>query len=262
MLCSGYTGAVERHNEDIAIRHCLFDGVNVANRQGVSVVEGTRVAIERNLFRNCSRHDMPGAIDIEPELAHARIRDIRVVGNRFVDVMGGVGAISVILALDRYDTPPRGILIRGNRIEGRYKSQGIVAKAFVDGATAPPIDLVIAGNEILDTYLGFEVSGLRGVRVEDNVIRGTVVAAVLSTPHRGRAADIVVAGNRFEKVGMHGPTALKVHPTAGLTLARNRFIDCGWDGAPRAILDLSDQPPRDLRIESNEILEPRRRRGA
>ena len=49
--------------------------------------------------------------------------------------------------------------------------------------------------------------------------------------HRGRAANMSVTGNRFEKVGMHGPTALKVHPTARLVIARNPFADCGWDGA-------------------------------
>ena len=262
ILCSGYSGAVERHNEDIAIRHCLFDGVNFANRQAVSVVEGTRVAIERNRFQNCSRHDMPGAVDIELELAHARIRDIRVAGNHFVNVLGGVGVVSVILAIDRSDAPPHGIEIRGNRIEGRYKSPGIVAKAFVDGASAPPIGLVIAGNEILDTHHGFEVSGLNGVRVEDNLIRGTVVHATLSTPHRGRAANVTVTGNRFEKVGMHGPTALKVHPTVGLVIARNRFVDCGWSQEPRAILDVSEEPAGEMRLESNDFAEPRRRSGA
>jgi hypothetical protein len=81
-------------------------------------------------------------------------------------------------------------------------------------------------------------------------------------PHRGRAANISVTGNRFEKVGMHGPTALKVHPTRNLVIARNRFVECGWNETPRTIVDVSEEPPGELRLESNEFVEPRRRDGA
>ncbi len=259
---SGYGEDPVRHNEDIAVHGCTFDGVNFMNRQGVSVVDGTRVTIERNLFRDCSRHDMPGAIDIEPEAAHHRVRDIRILRNRLVGVMGGVGAICVILAVDRYDDPPRHIEIRGNRVEGRSRSLGIVAKAFVDGAAAAPLDLVVAGNEILDTFHGFEFSGVRGVRFEANRVRGTIVSPVLSVPHRGRAADVALRGNRFERVGMHSGSALKVHPTANLVIERNRFVECGWiDGSPGPVVDLSRQPPEEVRMSGNVVVEPRRPRG-
>ena len=257
---SAYATGAERHNEDVHIRGCLFDGVNDQNRQGVSITDGTRVVVEGNLFRDCSRPDMPGAVDIEPEAPWARIHDVRVLRNRFVNVLGGVGAICVILALDRYERHPRGIEIRGNRVEGRFRTLGIVAKAFVDAASAPPVDVVIAGNEILDTFHGFEVSGLRGVRVEDNVIRGTTVAARLSVPHRGRAADVAVARNRFEKVGMHSGVALKVYPTVRLTVSDNRFVDCGWiDRGGGIAIDASQEPPGMMRAERNVVTRQRRR---
>jgi hypothetical protein len=260
---SAYATGAERHNEDVTIRGCLFDGVNDQNRQGVSITDGTRVTVEGNLFRDCSRPDMPGALDIEPEAPWARIQDVRVLRNRFVNVLGGVGAICVILALDRYDRHPRGIEIRGNRVEGRFRTLGVVAKGFVDGAHAPPVDLVIAGNEILDTFHGFEISGLRGVRFEDNVIRGTTVAARLSVPHRGRAADVAVVRNRFEKVGMHSGVALKVHPTVDLTVADNRFVDCGWiDRRGGVAIDASEEPPAMMRAERNTFSEPRWPKGA
>lgn len=256
---SAYATGAERHNEDVCIRGCLFDGVNDQNRQGVSITDGTHVTIAGNLFRDCSRPDMPGAVDIEPEAPWARVRDVRVLRNRFVNVLGGVGAVCVILALDRYERHPRGIEIRGNRVEGRFRTLGIVAKAFVDAAAAPPVDVVIAGNEILDTFHGFEVSGLRGVRVEDNVIRGTTVAARLSVPHRGRAADVAVVRNRFEKVGMHSGVALKVFPTIGLAVTDNRFVDCGWiDGRGGVAIDASEEPPQMMRAERNVITRHRR----
>ncbi|MGZ5651310.1 MAG: glycosyl hydrolase family 28-related protein [Usitatibacter sp.] len=257
---SGLATGVERHNEDIVIRGCVFDGVNFENRQGVSVTDATRATISGNLFRDCSRFDMPGAVDIEPEAPFHRVRDVRVIGNRFVNVLGMVGAICVILAEDRYDQHPNGIEIRGNRIEGRFKSLGIVATAVVDGAAAPRLDLRVTDNEILDTFYGFEFSGVHGVRFERNHVRGTSATPVLSLPRRGRAADVVIARNRFEKVGMHSGVALKVHPTAELAILRNRFVDCGWiDRDGSVAIDHSEQPPGELRMEGNVVIEPSRR---
>ena len=101
------------------------------------------------------------------------------------------------------------------------------------------------------------------MRFERNVIRGTTVAAVLSLPRRGRAADVVIAGNRFEKVGIHSGVALKVHPTAGLEISGNRFVDCGWlDRGGSVAIDHSEQPAAELRMERNVVTQPRRDRKA
>lgn len=225
-LGSGTEGTVERHNTDIAIRGCRFDGVDYGNRQCVSVIDGTRVAIENNWMARSSRHDMPGAIDIEPDDPWNVVRDIRIAGNRFVDIQGGVGAVSVILVRQDFRVPPRGITVTGNRIEGAFRTPGIVAKGFVDADRSEPLDLVIERNEILQTFHGFEFSGVRGVRFERNLVRDTMVRPILSLPRRGRSADIRIAGNRFECLAIHAGGGLQVHPTARLTMEDNHFRDC------------------------------------
>lgn len=225
-LGSGTQAHVERHNTDIAIRGCRFDGVDYGNRQCVSVIDGTRVAIEGNWMARSSRHDMPGAIDIEPDDPWNVVRDIRIAGNRFVGIQGAVGAVSVILVRSDFTTPPRGIAITGNRIEGAFRTPGLVAKGFVDADRSEPLDLVITGNEILETFHGFEFSGVRGVRFERNLVRHTLVEPVLSLPRRGRSADIRIAGNRFECLATQTGGGLQIHPTARLTMEDNRFRDC------------------------------------
>jgi hypothetical protein len=57
----------ERHNVDVTVTNCYIDGVNNDNRNGISVIDGNGVTIENNYFTRCSRSNMPGAIDIEPD---------------------------------------------------------------------------------------------------------------------------------------------------------------------------------------------------
>lgn len=225
-LGSGTVAGVERHNADIAIRGCRFDGVDYANRQCVSLIDGTRVAIEGNWMARSSRHDMPGAIDIEPDDPWNVVRDIRIAGNRFVGIQGAVGAVSVILVHHDFAVPPRGIAVVGNRIEGAFRTPGIVAKGFVDADASEPLDLLVRGNEILETFHGFEFSGVRGVRFEENLVRGTLARPVVSLPRRGRCADVRIAGNRFECLATQAGGGLQIHPTTRLTMAGNRFRDC------------------------------------
>ena len=261
---SGTEGNVERHNEDIAVRGCVFDGVNFANRQGISIIDGTRIAIEDNAFRNCSRHDMPGAIDIEPDENRFHvIRDIRIARNRFTGVGGFVGAVCLILPIPDFTVAPRGFTIVGNRIDGRFRTQGIVAKGFVDAASQPPLDLIVAGNEIVDTVLGFELDGVRGVRFERNLIRNTLTEPVVSMPRRGCSADVRIAGNRFERLAMHTGRGLALHPTTRLTVSGNTFDDCGWLHANGgSAISLDEYPRPDFDLDGNSFLARGFRRAA
>jgi hypothetical protein len=85
-----------RHNSAVRLSGCVFDGVNNDNRNGVSIVDGRGIAIERCQFRNCTRPGMPGAIDIEPDpYPHYLVGDIRVSDCQFGNVGGHSGVIAL-----------------------------------------------------------------------------------------------------------------------------------------------------------------------
>ena len=65
-LGSGNEPNLTRHNQRVTIRSCIFDGVTGDNRNAITVIDGTDIVIAENTFVNCSRPDMPGPIDIEP----------------------------------------------------------------------------------------------------------------------------------------------------------------------------------------------------
>lgn len=98
-LGSGNTGTIERHNENITILNCLFDGTTSLrnNRNAISIIDGTGVRILYNDFKNHTINNMPGAIDMEPNpssSSFARIKNILIEGNTFFNVGGMAGVVS------------------------------------------------------------------------------------------------------------------------------------------------------------------------
>ncbi|MBU4538423.1 MAG: hypothetical protein KJ689_07570, partial [Bacteroidetes bacterium] len=76
-------------------RNCRFDGVNKNNRQGISIYYSDGFTIDRCSFRNITRDDMPGAIDIEPDRGMNVVRN-GVISNCTFFNIGGMGAIAVV----------------------------------------------------------------------------------------------------------------------------------------------------------------------
>jgi len=112
-------GSVERHQENVTIQDCYFDGVNNQNRQAISVTDGTDIFILNNYFVNCTDSTMPGNIDFEPNggtMANKqRIRNVHVIGNTFEE--SDSAAISVqVQGVDDWETPIGAVFIRGNHV--------------------------------------------------------------------------------------------------------------------------------------------------
>ena len=54
----------DAYNKDITITNCHFDGINKDNRQGISIYYADGFLIENCSFKNTTREDMPGALDL------------------------------------------------------------------------------------------------------------------------------------------------------------------------------------------------------
>jgi hypothetical protein len=98
-LGSGNTGTIERHNENVTIIGCTFDGTTSLrnNRNGISIIDGTNVRILFNHFQSHTTYNMPGAIDLEPNpstAAFARIRGVIIAHNTFFNIGGMAGVVS------------------------------------------------------------------------------------------------------------------------------------------------------------------------
>jgi len=68
---------------DVKIHANSFVGNNT-NRNGVSIVAGSDIEIYGNSFYKMAKSDMPGAVDIEPNVSTSTIYNVNVYGNTFV----------------------------------------------------------------------------------------------------------------------------------------------------------------------------------
>jgi polygalacturonase len=240
-LGSGLGTQLERHNERVWITDNTFDGVTKANRNGVTVIDGTGVWIRDNHFRSCSAADRPGAIDIEPNNnVYHRLRNIHVVGNEFDDVGGNVGNIIYDLtpSQDALTTPSHGVFIERNAIRNTTNSQSGVfirhRQATVTSST-PPNGVVVRNNHILSGAKSpIYVEGVRDIRVEDNIIAGSAEALAFGYAHP--VVDAAVRRNTFRSVGLTEGTCLNIYSITRMTVEDNIFDNIGRaDGSSRRL---------------------------
>jgi hypothetical protein len=231
-LGSSNVFGVERHNISVRISQNEFDGINCDNRNGISVIDGTRIRIENNYFTRCSRRDMPGPIDIEPDgNFFLRIEDILIEGNRFDDCGGGVGKISVVIPV-----PPnlkyavRKLKINKNIItSGQRTGNGIYVHILPFDGTYDPksgafaSSVLIANNQIEH---GFSyIRGIRDFNIAGNLFIGGNTPLILGATEMNQEAYAIegsVADNRFEgQIGKNG--ALTVGRAKLVAIRDNRF---------------------------------------
>lgn len=84
-----------RHNRNVTIQNCVFDGINNDNRAAISVIDCDGFIARGNTVRNTTRSNMPGGFDFEPNpYALYILRNITVEGNQLANVGGNTGAIA------------------------------------------------------------------------------------------------------------------------------------------------------------------------
>jgi len=231
-----------RHNDNVLVIENEFDGVNNDNRNGISVIDGDGIVIQRNLFQRCTRPNMPGAIDVEPNSQRFHVvRNIFIGSNRLREIGGNVGAIAIVPARHRYDAEPSNFLVSHNLVES-CRAFGIAfVRAFDDAAGSsahpPRHDLSVRGNTIVGARRGVGLTGVAGAVIENNRIsdrEGSIVGCVESDQ---RADDVTVRGNHFERCGSGSGVGFSVHHAHRLLMQDNHFEDCGNGGPGSHALD-------------------------
>lgn len=183
--------------EDVVIQGCSFTGTR-KNRNGISVIAGSRIRIKNNTFIGMTRVDMPGAIDLEPNSpAEDVIFDVIISGNHIYACKGGI----VLYSVDKTQKKISDVTITKNTISSCRGAE-----------TSSPIDITInstpaiwvgdAKNVTVDgnTVLGDSLGGANGVTVDytenviisNNVMEVNEVGAVLARSERLAFVDNII----------------------------------------------------------------------
>lgn len=219
------------HNEDVRISNVLIDGVNKNNRNGISIIDGSRITIDKVKIRRFSRKDMPGAIDIEPDSESlARINDISISNVIISDCGGNVGAISAVFKGAIYAVPPKKIRINSVTIEGGVSNAFAFISEKPDNASPGPLDVDISVTNCVarNGLRAFTLVGVSNVKISKNTFEDFKQSALVGFRFREKniCENIQLTKNTWIRCGKEGGTGLDVYSVFNLKIS-DKFIDCG-----------------------------------
>lgn len=200
----------ERHNFDVVIRDCVFNGVVYGvdgGRNAISVIDVDGILIEGNSFRDWSRNDMPGTIDFEPDYSFGVVKNVRVVNNKFTNTAGLNG--HVCFACDNIPTAnQQNWIVTGNEFSGATGTGGAAVYILTE-KTTPSVpntagqNIIIANNTatnckwFVDKFKG----PVNGITISNNVVNfaGTTQGAVRFADGTANytLTDAIISGNSF-----------------------------------------------------------------
>jgi hypothetical protein len=227
---SSNTSGLERHNQNITVKRCRFDGINRENRNGISFVDVDFALVEGCTFTNCSRPEQPGPIDCEPDARPwGIIRNVTVRGNKFVANGGGVGEISVYVPA-AVVAPPQNITVEHNTSTG-YVGSGqffYFADSRAPTATSIEHDIKLLFNDVRNANIAFGIFTGKRVLIHGNTFIDMAADAKIGyTEATTFVRDVSVVENRFVRCGSTSGTAIFVFQADYLAFSSNKFIDCG-----------------------------------
>lgn len=232
---SSNDGKAERHNLRVTVRDCVFDGINNENRNGISVIDCDGLVVEKCRFVNVSRANMPGAIDLEPNAsAFHVIRNVRIAGNTFQSIGGGVGTVSMYIST-ALAAMPKNIVVEDNMIRNANSTAFSFMQNVPPSAGAPSQGIVVRRNQVSGKYQRpFVMRGVVGVELSDNRFSDATQSALIGYREaRDVVREMTLRSNVFERCGSEGGVGVSVFTVKGLAFVENEWKDCG-NGKPNS----------------------------
>ncbi len=244
-----------RSNARIMIRNCIFDGVNHANRNAISVTGGTDISIDNCRFTRCSSPDMPGPIDFEADDFPFYVFNRLSVTNCTFNLCGGnVGQISII-APQSVREMPRNIRIAGNRFLNYSGSGSDIALTVHRPATdsMPDMKVLIENNIGVNGRAGVRLYSGRGITLRNNRWTRYPGQTFLGyNEPRDGCRDISVA-DRFETCGTIDGVALGIFNADNVSITGSTFVNCGNGRADAACIRLGSGRSSGIAIRNNDF---------
>lgn len=256
---SGSSGGQERHNKNVTIKNCQFDGVNNDNRNAISVIDCDYFECFDNTFANCTKSTMPGAIDFEPDVnTYHVIRNITVRDNSFINCGGNVAVISFSIP-GTVVVNPSNILIDNNTIQN-YTGSGSffffnANRAITETSSNNTIKL--SNNEINSGSKPFHIYA-KGVSIYNNTFTDMTGDALIGfTGATDKARNVDLNDNNFIRCGSISGACLSIFSVDYVHVFNNTFSDCGTGivGASNAI-DFNVGVSTNISFKNNSFISP------
>lgn len=215
-----------RLNTNITISGCIFDGVNKDNRNGLSVITGSYIKIIGNSFKNTTRSNQPGAIDLEPDTfsSTSLITNVVISNNTFYDIGGNVGAISIYIpsTVAAFNT----ISITGNVYDTCVTDMVCIINNRTSGEFT---NISVTGNSGTNVGRLFRLLGNhRGVTISSNTAEGAGVS-LIGFNATDTINDIIVSNNSMRNPSTNTQGAIGIAGQTTDILITNNAFDNWYD---------------------------------
>lgn len=227
---SGVSTALERHCENIAVRDCVFDGVNYENRQGISFYDVDGALVEGCYFTRLTKSTMPSAVDFEGRDANYGIlRNATVRNCTFKDIGVSGSKPGIVMYFWKSNAtlakPNQNFVFEGNRFEN---CTGFFAASPVESGDDHSAHNITVRNNSFKNINDYQIIySLKGVRFESNVYEDVTKGFELGFGYK--TYDIQFIGNTFKNVATTETNGRIIDGRVvdGLILKDNTFINCG-----------------------------------
>ena len=239
---------VNRHNSNITIRDCYFDGLSV-NRNGISVGDCDGILITGNTFVNCSTLYMPGAIDFELEQGvPCLLRNVVISHNNF-SMYQGNGAIQFVFS-SVYNTQPSNIVISDNVTTGSTSS--FIYMVMNTTIPSNPYGFAIKGNIINNMFslIWLQDGYLRGATISENLVYGGAFAGWIGYNTTTKNYDLMINNNLFYGTvdGLH------LGETYNSSIANNIFDGQTNGAGAQLVIGGAGSPYSNISVTGNQFL--------
>jgi len=227
---SGASGE-ERHNTNVTVRSCFFDGINKENRNGISVIDCNGMIIDGNYFTRTSKSTMPGAIDIEPDSNVFHVaKNITIINNKFYDIGGNLDVIAIQLPGIAYTTSPNGFIIENNYAD-TFAATGFSFSYLLTGGiteATSSFGLLVSDNIFKNGAQPFLLYGAKDAVIDSNqFLNFTLAPTVGFNTVDYTCLNVTLSNNLFYYCGTTAGNGLNVFTCKRLTIKGNEFNDCG-----------------------------------
>lgn len=257
---SGTAAGIERHNTNVTVRDCIFNGVNNDNRNGISIIDCNVFLAENNKFLNCTRSTMPGAIDIEPDSsAYHIVANINISKNKFENIGGNTGVISVYLPA-AVNQIPANIVVEKNT-SNAYVGSGNFFNFNTNRlptATSIENNVQLIGNTANTGVNAFSFYDGKRITIRDNNFTDFTQTSLLGFNGATNAVrDIELENNRFVRNGSVGGNGISIFTATYIHFQSNKFIDCGTGGVGTSnAIDFNTGTSSDVKFDNNQWSSP------
>ena len=208
-----------RHNINVKVTNCTFDGINNQNRNGISVVDGVNVLINGNTFVNTTKSTMPASIDIETNAITNVIQGITITNNYFSNCLGSYGP--VLLANSQLLTvQPYNFIISNNTFN--VDASNFAVSVRFDQNYSYSENIVISNNNVYGILFNV-YPYINGATITGNSIEGYLGnLGGGGSPSTNYITNVIIANNNC--TGHSDAKCLSVTIGAYITIVNNIFI--------------------------------------